>query len=79
MIHGSVDQRVQPAQARLYLKELEKHDKYHKMVWLDGADHFYNTLFYDHQLAIYTSIIDFLHNECGMKTEQTELQASTGD
>lgn len=77
MIHGTVDQRVQPAQARLYLKELEKHDKPYKMVWLDGADHFSNTLFYNHKLALYESIIDFLHNDCGMKTEQSELQAST--
>jgi len=79
VIHGSVDQRVQPAQARLYVKQLEKHDKPYKMVWLDGADHFSNTLFYDHQLKLYESMIDFLHNDCGMATEQSGLQASAGE
>jgi dipeptidyl aminopeptidase/acylaminoacyl peptidase len=74
LIHGSVDSRVLPKQARLYLKELKKYDKTHKMVWLDGADHFSSTLFYDHQIKLYESIIDFLQNDCG--TMSTELQAS---
>jgi len=65
LVHGSVDQRVQPRQARMYLKELEKHDKPHKYVELDGADHFYSTLFYEHQLELYESMIDFLKNDCG--------------
>jgi len=65
LIHGSVDSRVLPSQARYYRKELEKHGKFHKFVELDGADHFSNTLFYDHQLTLYESIIDFLNNNCG--------------
>jgi len=31
------------------------------------------TLFYEHQIELYESMIDFLQNDCGMKTE---LQAS---
>jgi len=77
LIHGSVDSRVLPKQARLYLKELEKHDKPHKMLWLDGADHFSSTLFYDHQITLYESMIDFLTNDCG--TMSTELQAKADD
>jgi dipeptidyl aminopeptidase/acylaminoacyl peptidase len=65
LIHGSVDQRVRPRQANMYLKELEKHNKPYKMVWLDGADHFYSTLFYDHQLTLYENLISYLKNECG--------------
>lgn len=65
LIHGSVDSRVLPKQARYYRKELEKQGKFHKFVELDGADHFSNTLFYDHQLTLYESIIDFLNNDCG--------------
>ncbi len=76
LVHGDVDQRVRPRQAKMYLKELKKHNKPHKMVWLDGADHFYSTLFYDHQIMLYESMIDFLANDCGMKGE---LQASTAD
>jgi len=77
LIHGSVDSRVLPKQAKVYLKELEKHEKYHKMVWLDGADHFYSTLYYSHQIELYESIIDFLQNDCG--TMSTEMQANVTD
>ena len=65
LIHGSVDSRVLPKQARLYQDALDKAGKYYKYVELDGADHFYNTLYYEHQIELYTSIIDFLRNECG--------------
>jgi len=76
LVHGDVDQRVRPRQARMYLKELKKHNKPHKMLWLKGADHFYDTLFYEHQIVLYESMIDFLANDCGMKGD---LQASAAD
>jgi hypothetical protein len=44
-------------------------------VELEGADHFYNTLYYEHQIELYTSIIDFLQNECG-NMSVSEVQAS---
>lgn len=65
VIHGTVDHRVLPRQARAYVKELEKFDKPYKYVELEGAGHFSTTLFYDHQLELYSSIIDFLANDCG--------------
>ena len=65
LIHGSVDQRVPPAHVRKYLDELEKYNKPHKYVELEGADHFSNTLFYGHQIELYTSMIDYLKNDCG--------------
>ena len=65
LIHGDVDQRVPPAHVRKYLKDLEKYNKPHKYVELKGADHFSNTLFYDHQITLYRSMIDFLKNDCG--------------
>lgn len=65
LVHGSVDQRVRPRQAQMYLAELKKHDKPYKYVELDGADHFYDTLFYEHQIKLYESIIDYLKNDCG--------------
>ena len=64
-IHGNVDQRVPPAHVRKYLDELEKYNKPYKYVELDGADHFSNTLFYNHQIELYTSMIDYLNNDCG--------------
>jgi dipeptidyl aminopeptidase/acylaminoacyl peptidase len=65
LIHGSVDQRVRPRQAKLYLDQLKKHGKTYKYVELDGADHFYNTLYFDHQLELYENLISFLENDCG--------------
>ena len=66
-----------PKQARLYRKALDKAGKYYKFVELDGADHFSNTLYYDHQIELFESMIDFLQNECG--TMSTEIQASVSD
>ncbi|NIL94384.1 MAG: prolyl oligopeptidase family serine peptidase [Woeseiaceae bacterium] len=75
LIHGSVDSRVMPNQAKLYRKALDKAGKYYKYVELDGADHFSNTLFYDHQKLLFESIIDFLATECGTMSGGA-LQAS---
>ncbi|MFC1689659.1 alpha/beta hydrolase family protein [Pseudomonadota bacterium] len=65
LIHGSVDQRVPPAHVRKYLSKLEKYNKPHKYVELDGADHFSNTLFYDHQMLLYDSLVNYLKTDCG--------------
>ncbi|MEM7432449.1 MAG: prolyl oligopeptidase family serine peptidase [Pseudomonadota bacterium] len=74
LIHGDVDQRVPVTHADKYRKELDKHNKYYKYVELEGADHFSNTLFYNHQIELYESMIDFLDNDCGNISK--ELQAS---
>ena len=65
VIHGDVDQRVPPDHAKKYFKELDRLNKPYEAVWLEGADHFSNTLFYHHQLELYESMIDFLENDCG--------------
>ena len=65
MIHGDVDQRVPLTHAKKYLKELDKHKKPYKYVELKGADHFSNTLFHNHQKTLFTSMIDYLENDCG--------------
>jgi dipeptidyl aminopeptidase/acylaminoacyl peptidase len=65
IIHGDVDQRVPPEHARKYLRELDRLGKTYKYVELKGADHFSNTLFYDHQKMLYESLIGYLKNDCG--------------
>ena len=65
LVHGSVDQRVQPVQARIYYEKLRRYEKPYKFVELEGADHFYDTLYFEHQLKLYESIIGFLQNDCG--------------
>ncbi|MDZ7644163.1 MAG: prolyl oligopeptidase family serine peptidase [Woeseiaceae bacterium] len=65
LIHGDVDQRVPPAHLRKYLEELDEYNKDYRHIWLEGADHFYSTLFYDHQIKLYENLIGYLENECG--------------
>lgn len=76
IIHGTVDQRTPPEQAKLYVKALEKHGKSFKYIKVEDADHFYNTWTYEHKQLIYGSMLDFLKNDCGM---QSEAQASIAD
>ena len=63
MIHGDVDQRVMPKHARLYLDKLDDAQKPYKMVWLEGADHFSNTLFYEHKIILYKELTEFLASD----------------
>lgn len=75
LIHGDVDQRVPVTHSNRYRKELDKHNKNYRYLELEGADHFYSTLFYRHQIAMYETMIDFLENDCG----QVSLQAKAAD
>lgn len=65
LVHGSVDQRVPLKHAEKYRAELDKHQKNYKYVELDGADHFSNTLYFDHQKLLFESMISYLENDCG--------------
>ena len=64
IIHGDVDQRTPPRAARTYMKALKKYNKDHKVLWLEGADHFSNTLFFHHKKELYTAMTDYLANDC---------------
>lgn len=66
IVHGDVDQRVPVDHATKYRKLLDEHKKPYKYVELVMADHFYSTLFHNHQLEFFTAMIDFLGgNDCG--------------
>ena len=65
VVHGVVDRRVLVEHATKYVKLLEEHEKPHKYVRLEGADHFSFSLLYHHQLEFFTAMIDFLRNDCG--------------
>ena len=58
LVHGDVDSRVQYAHARKYAAELEKHDKYHKFVTLEGAEHSPES--FENNLKLYTELLSFL-------------------
>lgn len=67
LIHGDVDQRVPIKHSQEMARALRRagKDDQFKFVTLKGADHFYDTLFQDHQELMYTSMINFLENDCG--------------
>ncbi|MGV6800633.1 MAG: alpha/beta hydrolase family protein [bacterium] len=65
LIHGDVDQRVPFEHFKKYKKALEANDKDVQYLVLKGADHFSNTLYFNHQLDLYTTMIDYLKNDCG--------------
>ncbi len=65
VVHGSIDQRVPPEHAKRYLKELDKHGIPYQYLELEGADHFYDTLYYRHKIKFFTKMIDFFKNDCG--------------
>jgi len=65
VIHGSVDQRVPVSHSKKYVDELEKYGKDFEYIELEDADHFSNTLYYDHKMQAYPRMMSFLENDCG--------------
>ncbi|NNE59090.1 MAG: S9 family peptidase [Hellea sp.] len=66
VIHGTIDQRVPVKHAKKYVDKLKSKKIPHKYIKLKDADHFSNTLFYDHKMEFYPAMLDFLKNDCGM-------------
>ncbi|MDC8831682.1 alpha/beta hydrolase family protein [Alteromonas gilva] len=66
VIHGDIDQRVPIKHSDAFVDELKRLNKDHKYVVLDGADHFSDTLFYDHKMQFYGELINWLDNKCGL-------------
>ena len=66
MVHGDVDARVLYFNFTDYKKAMDAAGKTNaQYLTLKGADHFSNTLMYNHQEAFYTKMLDFLANDCG--------------
>lgn len=65
MIHGNVDRRVLYYHMKDYQKAFEAAGKTGEFVTLEGADHFYNTLMFNHQQQLVTKMLDYLANDCG--------------
>ncbi|PHQ67871.1 MAG: S9 family peptidase [Robiginitomaculum sp.] len=65
IIHGDVDQRVPFKHYKKYTSALDKHNIPYQSLVLKGADHFSDTLTYDHKITFYTKLIDYLQNDCG--------------
>jgi len=65
VVHGDIDSRVTVKHSREFVELLEKHGKDYKYIELEDADHFSNTLFYDHNMLFYTEMVNWLKNKCG--------------
>ncbi|MEQ8412702.1 MAG: prolyl oligopeptidase family serine peptidase [Erythrobacter sp.] len=66
MVHGDVDRRVMYYHFKDYKEAFEEAgNSQGQFVTLEKADHFYNTLMYNHQQQLYTKLADYLANDCG--------------
>ena len=76
IVHGDNDQRVPVKHAYKYADELKKYGKKHKLVILENADHFSNTLFYHHKISLYENMLAFLGNDCGLQANSPTLASA---
>lgn len=67
IVHGDKDQRVPPEHFDKYIAALERADVNHKKLILEGADHFSDTLLYEHKIQFYSEMLQFLENDCALK------------
>ncbi|QOL25877.1 S9 family peptidase [Thalassotalea sp. LPB0316] len=65
VVHGDIDERVPVIHSREFVDELKRLNKDHKYVELQDADHFSDTLFYDHKKEFYGEMLDWFTNKCG--------------
>lgn len=54
-----------PAVASATIASTPGYEPRNRFVTLEGADHFYVTLMYEHQEKLYTQLLDFLKKDCG--------------
>ncbi|MCY3606314.1 MAG: prolyl oligopeptidase family serine peptidase [Gammaproteobacteria bacterium] len=67
VIHGEDDERVPVAESRKFVAKLKQYDKQHKYIELEGANHFFGTIYYRHFMEMYPAMIDWLDNTCNLK------------
>ncbi len=73
VVHGDNDQRVPPEHFDKYIDELDRAGVDYQKLILEGADHFSNTLFYHHKIALYETMLDFFENDCGSMSTDNSL------
>ena len=65
--HAGSSKLAEAAKAAGNSDLLEKYKKDFKYVELEDADHFSDTLFYDHKKEFYTELLSWFDNKCGLK------------
>lgn len=66
VVHGDIDIRVPVKHSEEFVSQLKKHNKEHKYLELEDADHFSDTLFYDHKKQFYSEMLSYLKGPCGL-------------
>ncbi|GGD01628.1 alpha/beta hydrolase family protein [Aquisalinus flavus] len=69
VIHGTEDERVPISHSDKFVAALKREGKEHKYIKLDGANHFFGTIYYRHWMEMFPAMIDWLDNTCGLKEE----------
>lgn len=65
VIHGDIDSRVPVKHSHDFVDKLKEYHKDYRYVELKDADHFYDTLFYEHKETLYRELLGWLDNKCG--------------
>ena len=71
LIHGDIDERVPVAESRKFVSRLKQFRKQHKYIELEGANHFFGTIYYRHYMQMYPAMIDWLDNTCNLQAPVT--------
>lgn len=64
VIHGDIDIRVDVDHSRRFVNRLNAENKDYRYVELEGADHFENTLSYDHKMEFFGELLNWLETKC---------------
>ena len=67
IIHGTEDERVPIEHSDKLYSALRRNDKDVEYLKLDGANHFFGTIYYRHWMEMFPTLIRFLDEDCGLK------------
>lgn len=70
MIHGDIDERVPVSESRKFVRKLKQANKFHEYLELEGANHFFGTIYYRHWMEMFPAMIDWLDNTCGLQPDR---------
>lgn len=66
VIHGDKDERVPIAESDKFVRQLEEEGKQHEYLVLEGANHFYGTIYYRHWMQMFPKMIHWFDETCGL-------------
>lgn len=76
LIHGSVDERANVIYSREHVPKLKRAGKHHEYLELEGANHFFGTIYYRHYMQMFPKMLDWLDNTCNMGGSTAKMAAN---